>query len=44
MEMWNAEKVAFPESTTYMDQLLKRLSAPNAEPVKSDLQAKEPSA
>lgn len=27
-ELWQAEKVAFPESTPYMDQLLKRLDAP----------------
>lgn len=26
--LWQAEKLAFPESTTYMDQLLKRLDAP----------------
>ncbi len=25
---WQAEKVAFPESATYMDQLLKRIDAP----------------
>ena len=27
-QMWQAEKLAFPESTPYMDQLLKRLDAP----------------
>ena len=27
-QLWQAEKVAFPESTPYMDQLLKRLDAP----------------
>ena len=27
-ELWEAEKLAFPESTSYMDQLLKRLGAP----------------
>ncbi len=27
-EMWLAEKLAFPESAPYMDQLLKRLAAP----------------
>ena len=43
-ELWNAEKVAFPESTPYMDQLLKRLGAPKAEPPKSEPQAKEPAA
>lgn len=26
--LWQAEKAAFPESTPYMDQLLKRLDAP----------------
>jgi len=26
--LWNAEKVAFPESAPYMDQLLKKLAAP----------------
>lgn len=35
LELWNAEKAAFPESTTYMDQLLKRLGAPQAVPAKS---------
>lgn len=40
-EMWQAEKKAFPESTPYMDQLLKRLqhaavpSAAPAEPKKN---------
>lgn len=29
--MWQAEKSAFPESSLYMDQLLKRLDAPAAE-------------
>ena len=27
--LWEAEKVAFPESAPYMNQLLKRLSAPD---------------
>jgi hypothetical protein len=27
-ELWQAEKAAFPESTSYMNQLLKRLDAP----------------
>jgi hypothetical protein len=27
-ELWSAEKVAFPESASYMDQLLKKLDAP----------------
>lgn len=27
-QLWQAEKVAFPESAPYMDQLLKRLDAP----------------
>jgi hypothetical protein len=27
-EMWIAEKVAFPEATSYMDHLLKRLDGP----------------
>ncbi len=27
-ELWVAEKSAFPESTPYMDQLLRRLDAP----------------
>jgi len=27
-QLWLAEKAAFPESTPYMDQLLKRLDAP----------------
>jgi hypothetical protein len=44
MELWNAEKIAFPEATPYMDQLLKRLGAPNAAPAKGDPQAKEPAA
>ena len=41
MELWNAEKVAFPESTPYMNQLLKRLGGATAEPAKSDPQANE---
>lgn len=45
MELWNAEKVAFPESTVYMDQLLRRLGGAKPEPPKSgSLQAKEPAA
>jgi len=44
MEMWNAEKAAFPESTPYMDQLLKRLGGPKAEPAKGEPQAKDPAA
>lgn len=44
VELWNAEKVAFPESTPYMNQLLKRLGAANAEPAKTDPPAKEPAA
>ena len=28
-EMWIAEKLAFPESAPYMDQLIKRLSPPS---------------
>jgi len=27
-QLWRAEEVAFPESTPYLDQLLKRLDAP----------------
>jgi hypothetical protein len=27
-QLWQAEKASFPESTPYMDQLLKRLDAP----------------
>ena len=27
-QLWQAEKAAFPESSSYMDQLLKRLDAP----------------
>ena len=27
-QLWHAEKLAFPESTRYMDQLLKRLGEP----------------
>src|SRR5262245_34401009 len=34
-EMWLAEKVAFPESAGYMDQLLKRLDAPAGNTKKS---------
>lgn len=34
-QLWQAEKVAFPESRPYMDQLLKRLDAP-AVPAKKD--------
>ena len=34
-ELWQAEKLAFPEATTYMDLLLKRIAAP-APPVKSE--------
>jgi hypothetical protein len=44
MELWNAEKVAFPESTLYMDQLLKRLGTPKAAPAEADSHAKEPAA
>jgi hypothetical protein len=44
MELWNAEKVAFPESTPYMNQLLKRLGGATAEPAKNGPQANEPSA
>lgn len=33
-QLWLAEKAAFPESTPYMDQLLKRLNAPS--PAKKD--------
>ena len=44
MELWNAEKAAFPESTVYMDQLLRRLGGAKAEPPKSGLQAIEPAA
>jgi hypothetical protein len=29
-QMWQAEKLAFPESASYMDTLLKRLDAPAA--------------
>ena len=42
IELWNAEKVAFPESTLYMNQLLRRLGAAKAEPTTSDLPAKGP--
>jgi hypothetical protein len=34
-ELWQAEKATFPESSAYMDQLLKRLD-PLAKPVKSE--------
>lgn len=34
--MWQAEKLAFPESTPYMDQLLKRLDAPETTKAKSE--------
>jgi len=44
LELFNAEKVAFPESTPYMDQLLKRLGQPKAVPSKGDAKASEPSA
>jgi hypothetical protein len=44
MELWNAEKVAFPESTPYMNQLLRRLGAAPAEPPTSDLPATGPAA
>jgi len=44
VELWNAEKVAFPESTVYMDQLLRRLGGAKAEPTKSGLLADEPAA
>ena len=43
-ELWNAEKIAFPEATPYMDQLLKRLGGPGVAPAKRDSQAKEPAA
>lgn len=42
MELWNAEKIAFPEATPYMDQLLKRLGGPGVAPAKSDPQAEQP--
>jgi hypothetical protein len=42
VELWNAEKIAFPEATPYMDQLLKRLGGAGAAPAKSDPQAKQP--
>jgi len=35
-ELWNAEKAAFPESTPYMNQLLKRLGGVKTEPAKSE--------
>jgi len=34
-ELWQAEKLAFPESAFYMDQLLNRLAAP-APPIKTE--------
>lgn len=34
-ELWQAEKLAFPEATPYMDQLLNRLAAP-APPIKTE--------
>ncbi len=45
-ELLNAEKAAFPESTTYMDNLLKRLGATKADPAKTEVKGKglEPSA
>lgn len=30
-QMWNAEKLAFPESAAYLDSLLKRLDSPSTE-------------
>ena len=42
MELWNAEKTAFPEATPYMDQLLKRLGGPGAAPATGNPQAKQP--
>jgi hypothetical protein len=44
MELWNAEKVAFPESTPYMDQLLKRLGGPKPEPAASARRTQPPAA
>lgn len=44
MELWNAEKLAFPEATPYMDQLLQRLRGPGAAPAKGDSRAQEPAA
>ena len=44
MELWNAEKIAFPESTPYMNQLLKRLDGVNRDPAKGGPQALEPAA
>ena len=45
-ELLNAEKAAFPESTTYMDNLLKRLGATKTDPAKTEVKGKglEPSA
>jgi hypothetical protein len=43
-ELFNAEKVAFPESAPYMDQLLKRMGQPTAVPAKGDSKGLEPSA
>ena len=34
-ELWNSEKLAFPESAPYMDRLLKKLDAP-ASPAKTE--------
>lgn len=42
MELWNAEKTAFPESAVYMGQLLKRLGGPDAAPARPDAQGKVP--
>lgn len=44
IELWNAEKAAFPESTPYMNRLLERLGAANPGPAKGDPQAKSPAA
>lgn len=42
-ELWTAEKLAFPESTPYMDRLLQRLQAPVAdEPAKSNKKSENP--
>src|SRR5262245_3812080 len=43
-ELWNAEKVAFPESTPYMNQLLNRLGGPKSDPAKTDPSTKAPAA
>ena len=42
IELWNAEKTAFPEAAPYMDQLLKRLGGPGAAPAPSGSVAREP--